>query len=68
MIGLLRWFRSYRAQPHNFLAVLIHARDVQQFEASVSAAFRAGLKVGAEHPEVAAWLAATYEKEKDHEK
>lgn len=63
MIAFLRWFHSYRAQPHNFLALLIHARDVQQHEASVAAAFRAGLKVGAEHPEVAEWLKATYEKE-----
>ena len=68
MLGFIRWFRSFRAQPHNFLALLIHARDVQEHEASVSAAFRAGLKVGAEHPEVTAWLKATYEKEKDHEK
>ncbi|WPM94392.1 hypothetical protein VG1_CDS0068 [Arthrobacter phage Cupello] len=63
MLAFIRWFTASGRQPHNFLALLIHARDVQQHEASVSAAFRAGLKVGAEHPEVAAWLKATYEKE-----
>ncbi|QGH74555.1 hypothetical protein HYQ03_gp68 [Arthrobacter phage Kuleana] len=63
MIELFRWFRRMGRTPDSFLALLIHARDVQEHEASVSAAFRAGLRVGLAHPEIAERYVATIEEE-----
>ncbi|AYN56881.1 hypothetical protein PBI_ANDREW_69 [Arthrobacter phage Andrew] len=48
------------------LRLLERARQIQEQDASVSAAFRAGLRVGAAHPEVVAWLDATKEEEQDN--
>ncbi|AYN57639.1 hypothetical protein PBI_DAOB_66 [Arthrobacter phage Daob] len=63
MLGFIRFWRSMGDRPASFLALLIRAREMKEHEASVSAAFRAGLKVGSAHPEIAGWLAATYEEE-----
>lgn len=38
--------------PERLLSLLIRAHDLDTLEASMSAAFRAGLKVGLEHPEL----------------
>lgn len=55
------WRRMSAGDPGNFLRLLIRAQEIQEQDASVSAAFRAGVRVGAEHPELAAWLTATTE-------
>ncbi|WNM72852.1 hypothetical protein SEA_REDFOX_65 [Arthrobacter phage RedFox] len=59
-----RWLRrTFAGDPGAVLRLLERARDIEEHEASVSAAFRAGLRVGAEHPEVVAWLDATKKEE-----
>lgn len=58
-----RFIRKIRAgDGGTFLSLLIRAQQIDANDASVAAAFRAGLRVGAEHPEVVAWLDATKEK------
>lgn len=57
-----RFVRKIRAgDGGTFLTLLTRAQKLDQNDANVSAAFRAGLRVGAEHPEVVAWLDATKE-------
>ncbi|QGZ16956.1 hypothetical protein SEA_LITTLETOKYO_64 [Arthrobacter phage LittleTokyo] len=49
--ALLFWRRQ--KDSASFLALLIRAQEIQENDGSMSAAFRAGLRVGLAHPELA---------------
>lgn len=50
----LRWLvRINREDPGSFLRLLLRAQEIQEHDESMSAAFRAGLRVGLAHPEIA---------------
>lgn len=42
-----------RKHPERLLSLLIRAREIDRYEGNMTAAFRAGLKVGLDHPELA---------------
>lgn len=49
-----RWLRrTFAGDPGAVLRLLERARDIQEHDESMSAAFRAGLRVGLAHPEIA---------------
>lgn len=45
--------RINRADSGSFLRLLLRAQEIQEHDESMSAAFRAGLRVGLAHPEIA---------------
>lgn len=49
--ALLFWRRQ--EDSASFLRLLQRAQEIQEFDASMAAAFRAGLRVGLAHPEIA---------------
>lgn len=47
------FLRTERRRPDHLLGLLIRAQDITETDASMAAAFRAGLRVGLAHPEIA---------------
>jgi hypothetical protein len=53
MFTIFRLFRRHRNNPGAILILLARAGRLDEHEASVAAAFRAGLRLGLQHPELA---------------
>lgn len=47
------FLRAHHARPETLLGLLIRAQDIEEESASMAAAFRAGLRLGLAHPELA---------------
>lgn len=53
MLRIIRLFRRHVNNPGAILILLARAGRLEEHEASVTAAFRAGLRLGLAHPELA---------------